>query len=279
MTSAKAKRPAATDAVAAPLPLIETNEARFAADDAHHRSVPAVTRAIAILRLLGTSDAPLGVNAIAARLGIVPSTALHILRVLVREELVSFDTVTKHYALDAGILSLARSLLRPTSFGVRVQTVLDRLARAHKVTTIAVRVVGLDHIVVVATAGSGLNMRLQVEIGSRFPALMSATGRCVAAFGGYPPAEIARRFPALRWDKPPTFEAWKRQVEEARRRRYSIDRGNYLSGVTVVSAPVLDRNGRITHAIVALALNGRSNIEALAQDLRQAAEDASEPAG
>src|SRR5437879_210573 len=66
------------------------------------RQVPAVTRAIAILRLLGKTEAPLGVNAIARALGLIPSTCPHILRVLVAEELVSFDAKTKLYNLDAG---------------------------------------------------------------------------------------------------------------------------------------------------------------------------------
>ena len=52
------------------------------------RAVPAVSRAIAILRLLGRTRAPMSGKAIAEALGLVPSTALHILRVLVAEELV-----------------------------------------------------------------------------------------------------------------------------------------------------------------------------------------------
>ncbi len=82
-----------------------------------NKSVPAVTRAVAALRLLAASEVPLGVNAIASRLKVVPSTALHILRVLVQEELVSFDPDTKGYAIDAGILVLARSAMRPGNFG------------------------------------------------------------------------------------------------------------------------------------------------------------------
>src|SRR3712207_7135483 len=81
-----------------------------------HRAVPAVTRAVAILRLLASSDVPMGVNMIAGRLGIVPSTCLHILRVLVTEELVRVDSESKRYSLDAGVLTLARTMLRPTSF-------------------------------------------------------------------------------------------------------------------------------------------------------------------
>ena len=59
------------------------------------RQVPAVSRSIAILRLLGNTRQGMGVKAIADALELVPSTCLHILRVLVSEELVRVDATTK----------------------------------------------------------------------------------------------------------------------------------------------------------------------------------------
>ena len=48
-----------------------------------HDIVSAVSRAVAILRALGRSAEPMGVKALADQLELVPSTCLHILRVLV----------------------------------------------------------------------------------------------------------------------------------------------------------------------------------------------------
>src|SRR5690606_812404 len=158
------------------------------------RAVPAVTRAVAILRLLDRADAPMGVNAIARELDLVPSTCLHILRALTEEELVAVDPATKRYTLEAGIVSLARRALRRDSFSNAVQPELDRLARRHGLTTIGVRVVGLEHMIVVAISHADLGLRLHVDLGSRFPALISATGRCFAAFGDHPVEELERRF-------------------------------------------------------------------------------------
>ena len=73
---------------------------------------PAISRAAAVLRLLGKTAQPMGVNAIARELGLVPSTCLYVLRALVEEELVAFDENTKRYTLEAGVLSLARGWLR-----------------------------------------------------------------------------------------------------------------------------------------------------------------------
>src|SRR5580693_1608860 len=75
------------------------------------RQVPALSRGIAILRLLGRSDEPLGVHAIARALNLVPSTCLHILRVLADEHLIAVDAATKKYSVAAGLVSLARSAL------------------------------------------------------------------------------------------------------------------------------------------------------------------------
>jgi DNA-binding IclR family transcriptional regulator len=231
-----------------------TSRSRAKATMPSARQVPAVTRAVAILRLLGKSEAPLGVNAIARALGIVPSTCLHILRVLVAEQLVAVDHATKRYTLDAGILTLARAVLRRNSFNQVVQPHLDALSEAYGVTAIGVEVVGLEHMVVVAISQGELGLRLHVDIGSRFPALISATGRCVAAFGGQPWPEIERRFRSLRWNRAPPFKVWREEVAQAARDGYSVDEGNYIAGVTIIAVPVKNGEGRMTYGVVAVGL-------------------------
>ena len=68
-------------------------------------------------------------KAISNALDLVPSTALHILRVLVQEELVNVDAGSKRYSLGSGMLSLARSVIERSDFPSLVQPVLDRVAR------------------------------------------------------------------------------------------------------------------------------------------------------
>ena len=124
---------------------------------------PAITRAAAILRLLGRSETPLGVNHIARELGLVPSTCLYVLRAMAAEELVAFDADTKRYTLEAGVLTLARGWLRRDQFSDLAQGVLDRIARDFEVTTMGVQITGLDHIIVVATAQGGVNFQLSAQ--------------------------------------------------------------------------------------------------------------------
>ena len=238
------------------------------------RPVPAVSRAIAILRLLGRSPEPMGVKAIAQSLGIVTSTCLHILRVLVDEELVKVDA-TKRYGLGGGMLALARSVIEGSGFAVAAQPALDRISSAWGVTAIGVEIGGLEHMVVLALAHSNVPFRLHVDVGSRFPALISATGRLVAAYTSQPWSEVERRFRDLRWQNAPSLDTWRREVERARKRGYSIDRGNYINGVVVLSVPVFNLRRELTHALIVTGVAEQidsARAAAIAADMQAEAE-------
>lgn len=243
---------------------------------------PAISRAAAVLRLLGKSEAPLGLQAIARELGLVPSTCLYVLRALVAEELVAFDADTKRYALEAGVLTLARGWLRRNQFADLVQSPLDRVASTFEVTVQGVQIVGLDHIIVVAASQGGSSFQVRAEVGSRFPALISATGRCIAAFGERDPMTLKDRFESLRWEAPPSFEQWLAQVEDTRLHGYAIDDGNYISGVTVIAAPVWKTRGKPSHALVAIGLGKgprRGDREGLIEALTSAAQTLTDQMG
>ncbi len=250
-----------------------TASPRELAKAVENSKAPAISRAAAVMRLLGKSDAPLGVQSIARELGLVPSTCLHVLRALVVEEFVSFDADTKRYSLEAGVLTLARHWLRRNQFTDLAQPVLDRIAQTFGVTLLGVHIVGLDHIIVVALSQSGQSFQLSTQIGSRFPALISATGRCIAAFGDYPESRLETKFKTLRWDDAPTFDEWRAQVHQTRERGFAVDDGNYISGVAVVAAPVWKARGKLSHAVVAVGIGNaqRAELPSLSEALRDAA--------
>ncbi|WCT73499.1 IclR family transcriptional regulator [Sphingomonas naphthae] len=235
---------------------------------------PAISRAAAVLRLLGKSEQPLGLQAIARELGLVPSTCLYVLRALVAEEFVAFDPDTKRYALQAGVLTLARHWLRRDRFNELAQPILNRISRQVDATVIGVHIVGIDHMIIVATSQAGNNFQLSAQVGSRFPALISATGRCIAAFGDHSEAELEAKFRTLRWDDGPSFETWLTQVRETRAQGFAVDEGAYITGVTVVAAPVWKVRGRLSHALVVAGLTSavrRAGLEAVQQELLRSA--------
>ena len=59
-----------------------------------------------------------------------------------------------------------------------------------------------------------------------------------------------------------------------RRRGFSIDRGNYIAGVTIVAVPVPDPSGRVAHTIVSVGISSqldRDTALALAHGMQDAA--------
>ena len=235
------------------------------------RPVPAVSRALAILRLLAASSEPMSLKTISEQLDLVTSTCLHILRVLVEEGMVKLEPGTKRYSLDVGVLSLARSVVDNNPLSARMQSALDRMAERWNVTTIGMKVSGLEDLVVLAMARSRGPFRLYVEVGSRVPALTSATGRIVAHFSALSDSELARRFKSLNWENPPSFETWLKEVKSVQRKGFAVDRGNYISGISVLAVPILDAQRRVTHALAALGVADTLNeatLQALAADMQ-----------
>jgi len=244
--------------------------------DGPAKPVTAVSRATLILRHLGRSTEPLGVNRIARELDLIPSTALHILRTLAYEDLVVFDPNTKHYSLGIGILGIARNMLSRSEFVQAAQGYLETIATAFDVTTIGVELDNREHMVVAALARSKLDLSIHVNIGSHFPALISATGRCVAAQSNWNLDELERRFKNLHWQQSPEFETWLAEVDAARRDGYAIDDGNYIAGVVVVAALVNRPASAPTRAVVAVGLAAQldeGRRQELAQRLRNTADN------
>lgn len=236
------------------MPKKQTSPQSSAKPASVHSKAPAITRASAVLKLLAKATSPLSLQVIARDTELVPSTCLYVLRALVDEELVTFNSDTKRYTLGAGVLVLAQRWLRQDSFASVAQPHLDLISREFGVTSLGVQIFGLDHIIVVASSTEGNNFQISARVGSRFPALISATGRCIAAWTHRPNSELQSRFKRLRWDNPPTFDDWLQQVDEARKQGFAVDEGHYINGVTVLASPVWNAPGQPSHAIVALGI-------------------------
>jgi DNA-binding IclR family transcriptional regulator len=243
------------------------------------RPVNAVKRAAAILRLLGAAERPLTVTEIATDLGLVPSTVLHILRTLAHEGLAAAEPGSKRYRLGPGTVELARAYLGSPPLARQFQPHLDQFAREHGVTALGIEWDGGPDLTVTAIACATTNFSVHANLGSRFPALTSATGRCFAAHGDWSEAALERAFADLEWQDTPDFSTWMEEVRAVNRNGFAEDDGNYLAGVTVLAVPVLDGTGTAIGAVAVLALSGRLSTqgrEPLIDDLKAAGRALSE---
>ena len=213
------------------------------------RQVPAVSRAIAILRLLGDSKQPLGLKDIGDELGLVTSTCLHILRVLVHEHFVAVDPASKKYSLDFGLVELSSRMLRENTSLRALQEDLTLFAAQYDVTVTTARIFGINRSTVLAVAYPDRMVRLNVQVGSRFPSLLSATGRCYAAFSEFDEETLRHEFRKLDWYAPPSFEAWIEEIKETKVRGFGVDRANYVADMLVIAVPFKDHTNVMTHSV------------------------------
>jgi DNA-binding IclR family transcriptional regulator len=197
---------------------------------------PAVTRAFSVLRVLASERKALGVTEISRRVGLVPSTCLHVLRALVHEGVVSFDDQEKTYRTSVGLLTLVREAMAHNEYPRAVQPIIDEISLQHEVTCVAFELDGRDRVVVVANSRSPWIVSLHVSVGSRFPALTSATGRLVAASRHLSREELKKGFDQLHWENAPAFDVWVEEIERAGTEGVAVERGNLLPGLTVVSS-------------------------------------------
>jgi DNA-binding IclR family transcriptional regulator len=211
---------------------------KISRDSVGSNRAPAVTRAASVLRLLASEQAGIGVSEIARRVGLVPSTCFHVLRALVDEGFIAFDDEKKTYRTGVGLLTLVREAMANSEFPRVVQPVLDGLTDKNNVTALGIELDSQERerMVIVALSRSDNFVSLHVAIGSRFPAWISATGRCVAAQSGLSREALRKRFDALRWEKAPRFEDWYSSVEQAGAEGVGIDRGSYVRGLTILTA-------------------------------------------
>jgi DNA-binding IclR family transcriptional regulator len=219
--------------------------------------VGSVATTIAILRLLASARQPLGVNAIARKLGLRPSTCFNILKTLVSEDFVDFNVDTKAYSLGSGMISIARRALDPEAAFELIRSRAEEFSDELSLTVGLWRVVKRSRIVLVGYEAGAPNMRIHLTIGQRLPLLMGATGRCIAAISRLGEAEIEQEFSKLRWQEPPSLDEYRQQVEHARQHGWGHDEGQFVRGVTTIATPIFDVSGAISYCLTATMFNGQ----------------------
>ncbi len=219
--------------------------------------VGALVSGLKIVRLLARAKLPMGVNRIAREAELNPSTCFSLLKTLVHERLVTFDASTKTYSLGLGFVEIARGLLETASFGRLARPHLDALAAEYNVTTTLWQRSGADRIVLVERADNDAAIRVHMNIGQRLPLFIGAFGRCMAAHSGMREEDLRAEFVKLRWQDPPSFDAWQVELDAARRSGYAIDADRYVRGVTTVATPIFSAEGQPIMAISVIGFSGQ----------------------
>jgi DNA-binding IclR family transcriptional regulator len=237
--------------------------------------VKPAANAVRILKYLVEAGGPTRAVTISRSLGINASTCFNILRTLVMEEVVEFDSVAKTYSVGVGLTTLVGNLLtegqRLAAAGPRMRDLASRFS----ITVTLWKRLGPDKIVLVKSEASPTNIRIEMAEGQRLPVMMGSTGRILAPSLNWSRKELRAAFRSLRWQRPLTFEDYWAQVEAAQARGWATDEGYFTKGIETLAAPVRDRNGEIIFTVVAVALIGHCSPETV-NEIGEALKEAGE---
>ncbi len=206
------------------------------------RPVASVARALALLEALRDSDRDLGVNELARRIGVSPSTASRLLATLEHAGLVQRD---EHgpFRLGLGLVTLADRVLSRLDLRALARPVLVALMeRTGETATLSVP--GEREAITVDSVPSRSSVVSMARLGRPSVAHATAVGKVMLAFGGSPlPRE--RDLRALTERTITDRSKLAAEVGAVRERGYGTVFGEREPDVNAIAAPVFDRTGRL----------------------------------
>ena len=239
------------------------------------QKVNAIANGHAILKLLANQNTSLGVTSIAKETGISPSSSFNILRTLVNLNLAVFDEKTKRYALGPEIFELARSGLSHDTMLATAQPLLTKLAQKHNAALGLWDIGEQNEAVLIAMGENSSPARLSLRIGSSQPIGAGATGKANLSMEDHDKKWLKAKFAEVDWQGDLAFEDYLKDIDQARKNGYALDRDNYYLGISTVSSAFDNAKTGRRYCLTAVLLSGAHDPRSLAavgKDLRSEAQ-------
>jgi len=214
-------------------------------------SLSTVEKAVELLYHLHESPAPQGVTAIGHALGVPKSSAHRLLTALSRRGLVEQDGRGR-YGPGIGLVALGLGALEREPVVAAARPVLEQEADALGETYFLVGARAGRLVVLDKAEGNGF-LRAAPRVGSSVPVHATAAGKLYLAFA---PEALAPSSGELERFTPRTSAdaaALAREVAQARRRGWAVNREEWIPGLCVLAAPVRVAAGARLAAVVAVA--------------------------
>lgn len=224
--------------------------------------VPAATRALTLLRVLGTKPGPVPAASLAREAGLPRSTTYHLLGALIRAGFVVHLPEEKRYGLGLAVYELGVGYLRQDPLTRLARPLVDQLAAdvgADGPVTAHLSVLhGRDSLYLLKSSSTPAATVL-ADVGVRLPAHLTATGRAVLAH--LPAAQVRTLFPDRaafvdRTGRGPTSPAQLRELLAAERRQgWATEDGQVATDLASVAVPVLDHTA---HPVAGIGVTFRA---------------------
>jgi DNA-binding IclR family transcriptional regulator len=216
----------------------------------------AVSRAIAILKAFGTPRTHWRLSELAAELSLNKTTTFRLLRALQEEGMVVQDGPGGAYQLGPELIALGMRALRGSDLRTAAHRELEALAADTGETATLDILVGADVLILDEVQGQHM-IGHRPEVGMRFPAHATSTGKMLLAAGRFEPAAAPARLPSrlTRFTSRTITSTARLERELAKvwRQGYATTVEEIEPWFVAVGAPVRDHNGRV---VAALSIGG-----------------------
>lgn len=213
--------------------------------------VPALDRALQLLRELATTGEPQTLSELAASIGVSRSSVFNILNTLQQHGMVEKDPRHKTYRLGVAIFELGSAYLNKVSLVPAFNGIAHRLVEQCQETVKLAVLEGRD-IVYLGKQEGLYSVRLVAQVGSRVPAHGTAVGKVLLA--QLSDEEIVRLYEGYRFAVRTANTIHTRtellsQIQQARIQGYAFDREEAAIGLTCIAAPIRDHSRQVVAAM------------------------------
>ncbi|WP_433453932.1 IclR family transcriptional regulator [Streptomyces sp. CA-142005] len=189
--------------------------------------VPAVSRTVRVLDHLVRHADGATVTELAKSCGLAKSTASNLIRTMVSEGLIEYSSDTRRYNLGPLLVEYGVAAVTRTTPVAEARPFMERLAERTELACLAISPMPDGHFTAIAKIESRKDIKITIEIGSRFDRDAPLLSRLIDAWrDGVPAADDDSR------------------REEVRSRGFGVVFGEYAPELNVMGFPVFDRDGQ-----------------------------------
>lgn len=229
----------------------------------------AATRAFRIIEIMAHAERPLSLTEIVERIELPKQTVHRLLKQLESASLVTRTATGHRYECSSRIRRMAVSMLMTTGPAAARRAILQELVDSVKETCNLSMSTG-DDIVYLDRVEMNWPQRFVLNAGSRVPFHCTASGKLFLSFLPKQQREnLIKRLP-LRSSTTQSItdkDELRQELIEIRKNRYSVNEGEFISGMIAIAVPVMLNTRRMCAAIAIQASSERISMEQLIKHL------------
>jgi DNA-binding IclR family transcriptional regulator len=215
------------------------------------RAIPgtqAIQRVLSLLRAFSEERPRLSLTELSEAAGLNKATAHRMLSLLERERFVYRSPETGEFQLGSELIVLGARALRAIDIRAAARPELQRLAESTGVNATLEILDDTEVLILDEARGKGL-LVLATEIGTRWPAHATATGKVLLAESKIGLPETRERLTAITRHTISSWDKWEATLSEVLEEGYATNIEELEYGYVSIAAPVRDQEGRTRAAI------------------------------